>query len=86
MCGSPPPPPRRPVTSPPLLQLPSVELRNVGPSIDLVLRRTRLASIDNFKRACVIPRSIANVVKHQKNVSRGAPPPPVVLWERGGAS
>jgi ribosome production factor 2 len=50
--------------------LPSVELRNVGPSIDLVLRRTRLASIDNFKRACVIPRSIANVGKHQKNVSR----------------
>lgn len=52
-------------------QLPTVELKSVGPSIDFVLRRTKLADADNYRRACVIPKQIANVGKYGKNISRG---------------
>lgn len=50
--------------------LPSVELNSVGPSVDFILRRTKLADVDNYRRACVIPKQIANVGKHGKNLSK----------------
>ena len=36
---------------------PAVELSNMGPSLDLVLRRTRLASDDLFKTALKQPKT-----------------------------
>ena len=45
-----------------------MELEEIGPSLDLVLRRTQLASDDLFKTAC---KQVKNVrgVKKIKNVS-----------------
>merc|ERR1712029_1065031 len=47
---------------------PRVELEEIGPSLDLVLRRTQLASDDLFKTAC---KQVKNVrgVKKVKNIS-----------------
>jgi len=47
---------------------PRVELEEIGPSLDLVLRRTQLASEDLFKTAC---KQVKNVrgVKKVKNMS-----------------
>merc|ERR1711955_38023 len=47
---------------------PRVELEEIGPSLDLVLRRTQLASEDLFKTAC---KQVKNVrgVKKVKNKS-----------------
>lgn len=38
-------------------KLPRVELEEMGPSLDLVMRRTHLASDDLFKRACQKPKA-----------------------------
>jgi len=49
---------------------PRVELDEMGPSLDLVLRRTKIASDDLFKRACRTPK--ATKTKKVKNKSRNA--------------
>ena len=36
---------------------PRVELEEMGPSLDLVMRRTRVASDDLYKQACKVPRA-----------------------------
>lgn len=47
---------------------PYVELEEIGPSMDFVLRRTKLASADLFKSACKQPKELK--VKKVKNVSK----------------
>lgn len=47
---------------------PRVELQHMGPSLDLSLRRTRLASDDLFKRA--LKKPIRAKPKKKKNISR----------------
>ena len=37
---------------------PRVELAEMGPSVDLVMRRTRLATQDLYKRACKKPKAL----------------------------
>ncbi|KAK7108841.1 ribosome production factor 2 homolog [Littorina saxatilis] len=49
---------------------PRVELENMGPSLDLVMRRTKLASDDLFKTSCKQPREAK--IKMRKNISRDA--------------
>ncbi|ESO82697.1 hypothetical protein LOTGIDRAFT_229754 [Lottia gigantea] len=48
---------------------PRVELDEIGPSLDLTVKRTKYASDDMYKRACKQP-SEAKVSKSQKNKSR----------------
>jgi len=47
---------------------PYVELEEIGPSVDLVLRRTKLASLDLFKSSCKKPKEIK--AKKVKNISK----------------
>jgi ribosome production factor 2 len=47
---------------------PYVELEEIGPSMDFVLRRTKLASADLFKSACKQPKELK--MKKVKNVSK----------------
>ncbi|XP_072178961.1 ribosome production factor 2 homolog [Diadema setosum] len=47
---------------------PRVELAEIGPSLDLVKRRTRLATHDLFKRACKKPKALKP--KKKKNISQ----------------
>merc|ERR1711915_574049 len=46
-------------------RIPRIELEEIGPSLDLSLRRTHLASDDLFKTAC-------KQVKNVKNISEDA--------------
>lgn len=46
---------------------PRIELEEIGPSLDLVVRRTKLASDDLYKRACRKPKTAKP--KKKKNVS-----------------
>lgn len=39
-------------------QLPRVELEEMGPSLDLIVRRTQLASEDLMKQACKKPKAV----------------------------
>ena len=39
-------------------QLPRVELEEMGPSLDLVMRRTQLASDDLMRQACKKPKAV----------------------------
>ncbi|KAJ8026970.1 Ribosome production factor 2-like [Holothuria leucospilota] len=48
-------------------KIPRVELEEIGPSIDLVLRRTQLASTDLYKRALKVPKTLKP--KKKKNIS-----------------
>jgi len=47
---------------------PYAELEEIGPSADLVLRRTKLASADLFKSSCKKPKEVK--VKKVKNISK----------------
>lgn len=49
-------------------RIPRVELEEIGPSADFVVRRTKLASDDLYKRATRVPK--AAKVKTAKNISR----------------
>jgi len=49
---------------------PRIELEEMGPSLDLVMRRTHLASHDLYKRSC--KRPLAAKPKKKKNVSQDA--------------
>jgi len=49
---------------------PRAELEEIGPSLDLALRRTKLAAPDLFKRACKQPKALKP--KKKKNMSRDA--------------
>ncbi|XP_065336139.1 ribosome production factor 2 homolog [Cloeon dipterum] len=51
-------------------KLPRVELENLGPHIDMVLKRTKFASEDLMKRACRTPQEAKS--KPKKNVSKDA--------------
>ncbi|KAF4522142.1 hypothetical protein B566_EDAN012604 [Ephemera danica] len=48
-------------------KLPRVELEDMGPSLDLVLRRSRLASADLMKTACRVPQEVRS--KPKKNIA-----------------
>ncbi|XP_072018868.1 ribosome production factor 2 homolog [Amphiura filiformis] len=48
-------------------KIPRVELEEIGPSLDLTMRRTHLASQDLFKRALKIPKALKP--KKKKNIS-----------------
>eukprot|EP00906_Rhabdomonas_costata_P030181 RCo042623 len=50
--------------------LPRVELVDVGPTMDLVVRRTRLASPELFARACRLPREVARAGRLPKNLRK----------------
>ncbi|XP_037086175.1 ribosome production factor 2 homolog [Pollicipes pollicipes] len=50
-------------------RVPRVELEEIGPSLDLVVRRSRLASDDLFRRALKQPKQLK--AKKVKNVSDG---------------
>lgn len=47
---------------------PYVELEEMGPSVDFVLRRTKLAPLDIFKSACKKPKELKP--KKKKNISK----------------
>lgn len=47
---------------------PYVELEEMGPSVDFVLRRTRLAPLDIFKSACKKPKELKP--KKKKNITK----------------
>lgn len=47
---------------------PRVELEEMGPSLDLVIRRTKLASDDLYKQSLKVPK--AAKIKKKKNISR----------------
>lgn len=49
------------------LKNPRVELEEMGPSVDFVFRRKKLASDDLFKRACKIPYAVKQ--KKTKNIT-----------------
>jgi len=49
-------------------RVPRVELEEIGPSLDLVLRRNKLASDDLFKRSTRVPKTAKP--KKKKNISR----------------
>eukprot|EP00993_Chasmostoma_nieuportense_P001293 NODE_2187_length_1256_cov_127.437555_g2079_i0.p1 GENE.NODE_2187_length_1256_cov_127.437555_g2079_i0~~NODE_2187_length_1256_cov_127.437555_g2079_i0.p1 ORF type:complete len:363 (-),score=107.21 NODE_2187_length_1256_cov_127.437555_g2079_i0:105-1193(-) len=50
-------------------QTPAVKLTLTGPSIDFVVRRTRLADADMFKAACWVPSSTFGKGKKKKNLT-----------------
>lgn len=49
-------------------RIPKVELTLMGPSMDFTLRRTKFASSDLWKRACMKPKTTK--AKKVKNISR----------------
>jgi ribosome production factor 2 len=51
-------------------RIPRIELEEIGPSIDLKVRRTKIASDDLFKLACKQPKELK--VRKVKNVSKDA--------------
>eukprot|EP00088_Acartia_fossae_P016109 TRINITY_DN18982_c0_g1_i2.p1 TRINITY_DN18982_c0_g1~~TRINITY_DN18982_c0_g1_i2.p1 ORF type:complete len:328 (-),score=70.56 TRINITY_DN18982_c0_g1_i2:129-1112(-) len=52
-------------------RIPRIELEEIGPSLDLSLRRTHLASDDLFKSACKQVKNVRSV-KKVKNISEDA--------------
>ncbi|CAK9822382.1 Ribosome production factor 2 homolog [Anthophora retusa] len=46
---------------------PRIELEEIGPRVDLICRRTKLASNDLFKHACKKPKELK--IKKKKNIS-----------------
>jgi len=56
--------------------IPRVELDEIGPSLDLVMRRTHLASTDLYKEACKVPKA-TKVISMDICVV-------LSMWEQGG--
>ncbi|CAK9813983.1 Ribosome production factor 2 homolog [Anthophora quadrimaculata] len=48
-------------------RIPRIELEEIGPRVDLICRRTKLASNDLFKHACKKPKELK--IKKKKNIS-----------------
>lgn len=51
-------------------RIPRIELEEIGPRMDLTVRRTKLASDDLYKQACKKPKELK--VKTKKNISKNA--------------
>ncbi|XP_012255041.2 ribosome production factor 2 homolog [Athalia rosae] len=51
-------------------RIPRIELEEIGPQVDLIVRRTKLASDDLYKQACRKPKELK--VKKKKNISMDA--------------
>ncbi|XP_015610186.1 ribosome production factor 2 homolog [Cephus cinctus] len=49
-------------------RIPRIELEEIGPRMDLEIRRTKLAADDLFKQACKKPKELK--VKKKKNISK----------------
>lgn len=49
-------------------RIPRIELNEIGPSVDLSVRRTQLASDDLFKQSCKKPKDLK--VKKKKNITK----------------
>lgn len=55
----------------PASKVPRVELENIGPSLDLEIRRTRFADAELWKQACWKPQALIKSNKDEKkNISR----------------
>lgn len=50
------------------IRIPKIELEEIGPCMDLCVRRTKFASDDLFKQACKKPKELK--VKKKKNISK----------------
>ncbi|XP_015510666.1 ribosome production factor 2 homolog [Neodiprion pinetum] len=49
-------------------RIPRIELEEIGPRMELIVRRTKLASDDLYKQACKKPKELK--VKKKKNISK----------------
>ena len=53
-------------------KIPRIEMEEMGPSLDLVVRRTRIASDDLYKRARKVPKAAKVGGSYKTMASHGA--------------